>query len=95
MFVGIQAGLGWERVSADGTIGPATPTASSGVVVFEDFEADRILFFGGATFTWLITQLHAELGYASGFEARSQSETSGFDPTAGTLLGSLTFRILF
>ncbi|MBT8336874.1 MAG: hypothetical protein KJO11_09740 [Gemmatimonadetes bacterium] len=95
LALGIQAGLGWERISADGTLGPAGPAASSGAVVFEDLEADRILFFGGVTWTWLVTQLHAELGYASGFESTSDPAAGAFDPTAGALLGSLTFRILF
>jgi hypothetical protein len=95
LAVGIQAGLGWERISADGTVTSGPATSSSGVVVFDDLEADRILFFGGATWTWLVTQLHAEAGYASGFEPLDDSAAGGFDPSAGSLFGSLTFRILF
>jgi hypothetical protein len=95
MALGIQAGLGWERMSADGSLGPAGPASSSGVTLFDDLQADRILFFGGVTWTWLVTQLHAELGYASGFEATSAAGAGAFDPTAGSLLASVTFRILF
>ena len=52
-------------------------------------------FFGGVTATWLVTQFHGELAYLSGYEAREGGASGGvYDPTAGSLLATLTFRLL-
>lgn len=92
MALGIQAGLGWDRATADGS---ARPTGGAGEVAFDGFSADRVLFFGGVTATWLITQFHGELAYLSGYEAREGGAAGGvYDPTAGSLLATLTFRLL-
>lgn len=91
MALGIQAGLGWDRASAAGAA-----RAGSAEVSFDGFSADRMLFFGGVTATWLVTQVHGELAYASGYEAREGGAAGGvYDPTAGSLLATLTFRLLF
>lgn len=93
MALGIQAGLGWDRASAGGSV---DPTGGSGTAVaFDGFTADRMLFFGGVTATWLITQFHGELAYAGGYDVRASGAAQGlYDPTAGSLLATLTFRIL-
>lgn len=95
LALGIQAGFGWDRASSDGSFTPAGGSATSGSVSFDGFTADRMLFFGGVTATWLVTQFHGELGYAAGYDARPDSGPDTFDPTAGSLLATLTFRILF
>lgn len=96
LALGIQAGLGWDRAGSEGSFAPAGGSTTSASVAFDDFSADRVLFFGGVTATWLVTQFHGELGYASGWDARSDAGSSGaYDPTAGSLLATLTFRILF
>ncbi len=93
MALGIQVGLGWDRATADGTMQPAGGGSS---VAFEGLAADRTLFFGGVTFTRLVTQFHGELAYASGYEARADGAGGDrYDPTGGSLLATLTFRILF
>ena len=93
MALGLQAGLGWDRASAHGSLRAA---GAGGSLPFDGFTAQRALFHGGVTATWLVTQFHGELAYASGYEARSEGSGGGrYDPTAGSLLATLTFRILF
>lgn len=89
--LGIQAGFGWDDASADGSFVP-----DAGVPVpFEDFDTRRTLFFGGVTATWLIVQFHGELGYAGGYDGVAGASSADFDPSAGSLVGSLTLRVLF
>lgn len=95
LALGLQAGLGWDRAASDGSFVPAGGSAPASPVSFDGFSADRVLFFGGVTATWLVTQFHGELGYASGYDARPDAGPDAYDPTAGSLLATLTFRILF
>ncbi len=89
--LGIQAGVGWDGASADGVF---TPTGATSVA-FDAYEADRRLFFGGVTATWLVVQFHGELAYAGGFDAAPEGAETGYDPSAGSLMASLAFRLLF
>jgi hypothetical protein len=89
--LGIQAGMGWDAASADGAF---TPVGSS-TFSFDGYEADRRLFFGGVTATWLVVQFHGELAYAGGGAAAPEGGGTDFDPSAGSLMGALAFRLLF
>ncbi len=89
--LGIQAGFGVDDSSADGSFVPG-----AGVPVpFDDVHARRTLFFGGVTATWLIVQFHGELGYAGGYDPVDEASSVDFDPSAGSLVGSVSFRVLF
>lgn len=93
MALGLQVGFGWDRATADGAL---QPSRGGGPVSFGGLTADRTLFYGGVTATWLVTQLHGEIGYASGYKARTDGAgRERYDPTAGSLLATLTFRALF
>ncbi len=95
LALGISAGLGWDRTEGDGVMQPTSASGAVGPVAFEGFEAERVLFFGGVTATWLVMQLHGELAYAAGYDERPADGGPGYDPTAGSLLATATFRILF
>ena len=82
---------GGAGASADGVF---TPTGATSVA-FDAYEADRRLFFGGVTATWLVVQFHGELAYAGGFDAAPEGAETGYDPSAGSLMASLAFRLLF
>ena len=89
--LGIQAGVGWDAASAGGVFTPAGSTS----LAFDGYETDRRLFFGGVTGTWLVVQFHGELAYAGGFDAAPEGAATAYDPSAGSLMGSLAFRLLF
>ena len=89
--LGIQAGMGWDGASSDGVFTPVGASA----VAFDSYEASRRLFFGGVTATWLVVQFHGELAYAGGFDAAPADAGTDYDPSAGSLMGSLAFRLLF
>lgn len=89
--LGIQAGIGWDGASADGVFTPSGATP----VAFDAYDTDRRLFFGGVTATWLVVQFHGELAYAGGFDGAPDDAETSYDPSAGSLMASLAFRLLF
>ncbi|HSM62294.1 MAG TPA: hypothetical protein VK849_15905 [Longimicrobiales bacterium] len=92
LSVGVLAGFGWERYGGEASIqaeldgGLAEASSSS-------FEGSRTLWFGGASMNFLILQLSGELGWATGFDRVPEYLGAPFDPTSGTLYGSLAFRL--
>lgn len=98
LALGLVAGVGWDRVESDGTFLPGVGAGAAGAapLSFERFRTERRLFFGGATLTLLVLQLHGEAGYAAGFEARpTDAPSGGFDPSAGSLFATISARLLF
>ena len=89
---GILAGVGWDRYA-----GAATLSVSSGgteaQVADDDYVSERLLYFGGVSMNFLILQLSGEFGWASGFDAVDGYRGGPFDPTGGTLFGSIGFRL--
>lgn len=95
LALGISGGIGWERVESDGRFSPPTaPGGTPTLVAFEGFRTDRTLFFGGVTATFLVLQVHGEVGYAAGFEPVEGRPTDAFDPSAGSVFFSLSGRLL-
>lgn len=98
LALGLVAGVGWDRVDSDGTFLPGVGAGAAGAapLAFERFRTERSLFFGGATLTLLVLQLHGEAGYAAGFEARpADAPPGGFDPSGGSLFATISARLLF
>jgi hypothetical protein len=91
---GILGGWGWERYGGESTIAvrsanPLQPARADS----DDYSSDRTLFFGGLSYTFLVLQLAAEGGFATGWsDVPSQTD---YDPTAGTIFGSLSGRLTF
>jgi hypothetical protein len=72
---------------------PTAVTNQGAVAESDDYSSDRSLFFGGLSYTFLVLQLAAEGGFATGWsEVPSQTD---YDPTAGTIFGSLSGRLTF
>ena len=90
--VGFLLGTGWDMYSTDARIGVADGVTGS-VTVEERLKASRPLFFGGASLNFLVLQLSAELGWVKGFSAPSGYSGAEFDPTRGSLFGSLAARL--
>jgi hypothetical protein len=95
---GILGGWGWERYGGKSTIGElrGSPTIGLTPVAMadsDDYTSDRTLFFGGLSYTFLVLQLAAEGGFATGWnDVPSQTD---YGPTAGTIFGSLSGRLTF
>jgi hypothetical protein len=93
--VGVLAGAGRDWYGGRATIqvreeGGNVVSASDG-----DYGHARSVVFGGASLNFLILQVSSEVGWAHGFSAVPGQDGSVFDPTAGTLYGSLAFRLTF
>ena len=90
--VGLLLGVGWDVYSTDARIRVAD--GSGGIVATEaPLRATRPLFFGGTSLNLLILQLSAEAGWAKGLSAPSGYSGAAFDPTRGSLFGSLAARL--
>lgn len=92
--VELLAGIGWDDVSGDATL-----TVSDGVGGFAatsgSVDGDRRLYFASAARTFsLVLSLSVEAGWAEGFSAIAD-HTGEFDPTAGSVFGGLSARLVF
>lgn len=90
--VGLMVGVGWDVYTTDARIRVADQLAGS-VTIVAPLKASRPLFFGGASLNFLVLQLSAEFGWAKGFTAPSGYSGADFDPTRGTVFGSLAARL--
>ena len=93
---GVLGGWGWERYSGSAVLAVRetldglvrTGQASSG-----GFTSDRQLYFGGLSYTFLVLQVSAEGGYATGWAEVQGRPADGHDPTKGSLFGSVAGRL--
>jgi hypothetical protein len=96
LALGIMGGLGWDRTEGDGTLrAPGQAPGAAWDTPLESTRVDRVLLFGGLTRTWLVFQATAEGGFATGYDERPDGVDGSFDPAAGTVFVSLSFRMLF
>lgn len=98
--LGVLAGIGWDRFGGDAEVVariPATATepALEGRASTDDFDPSRRVYFAGLSLNLLILQLSAEGGWASGYDAVPGRAAGGFDPTDGSLYGSLSVRLTY
>ncbi len=98
--LGVLAGVGWDRFGGDAAVLariPATVTepAREGSASTDDFDPSRRVYFGGLSLNLLILQLSAEGGWASGLDGVPGRAAGGFDPTEGSLFGSLSVRLTY
>ncbi|MEX0979618.1 MAG: hypothetical protein WDZ89_00895, partial [Gemmatimonadota bacterium] len=100
LVVGLLGGVGYDRYRSDAEIGVRDPAAPPGGIYRispRGFTTGRTVFFGGATMTYLVAQLSAEAGWATGYDdsvgiARGSSPEA-YDPTGGTPFLTLTGRL--
>ncbi len=90
--VGLLLGAGWDVYSTDARITVADDLR--GIVTVEDsLKAQRALFFGSASWSLLVLQLSAELGWAHGVSSPAGYSGADFDPARGSWFGSLAARL--
>ena len=93
---GVLGGWGWDRY------GGATVLAvrdlidgvwRTGQASSDGFTSERQIYFGGISYTFLVLQLSAEGGYATGWAEASGRPAAGHDPTEGSVFGSVAARL--
>jgi len=98
---GILGGWGWEwyggrsAVAVERSSSVLRIAAFTGSAESDDFESDRVLFFGGISYTFLVLQLAAEGGFTTGWDDVPGRSQAGYDPTGGTIFGSISGRLTF
>jgi hypothetical protein len=91
LALGVMGGIGWDRVSADGTL----RAVDGAEAALDGFRADRLMLFGALTRTWLVVQVSAEGGFATGYDEAPAGYDGEYEPAGGSIFGSLSFRMLF
>ena len=90
---GIVAGAGWDRYSGTVTIeGPESGRRPRSVTL-DGPAFDRLLLHMGVSRTWQVLVVAGEIGWAAGFDGFSDPSVQPFDPSAGSVFGSLSLRI--
>ena len=92
---GILGGWGWERYGGSSAVAVSSLQPATGSAESDDFSSDRSLFFGGLSYTFLVFQLAVEGGFATGWDAAPGRVASNYDPTGGTIFGSVSGRLTF
>lgn len=95
--IGFLAGTGWDRYSGDVTLWPdAVFGGGSGDPTLGSLTSDRLLYFLGASMTFIALQISGEVGLAEGFDAVPlYPGQGGYDPTTRSVFGGLSLRITF
>jgi hypothetical protein len=94
LALGLLAGAGWDRYQGSGRLQMRPDLGGCCGADAEDFQADRLLFFGGASLNFLVIQLAAEAGWARGFDDVAGRAAGGrYDPAAGSLFGNVALRL--
>jgi hypothetical protein len=101
LALGVTLGAAWDRYSGEGRIGawhadPAITPPPGGTSNPRDLTADRMLYFLGVNFTWVVLQAAGEIGWAGAPSRWTEFDGSGPTRTdARSLQGALTLRITY
>lgn len=98
--VGLLAGVGWDRYAGDAEIAVRDERvvdagARTGSASADGFKTNRVVYYGGASLSFLVVQLSAEGGWATGYDPIPDRAAGGFDPGDGTPFGSVAVRLIF
>ena len=94
---GLLAGLGWDRNSGEATIRARVPAGGpEGTASASDLVSKRIVFFGGASRTFLILQISGEAGWSRALDRELPREpgTDSF-PSSSAYFASIAARLTF
>ena len=94
---GLLAGLGWDRDSGEGTIHARVPAGGpEGAASASDLVSERMVFFGGASRTFLILQISGEVGWSRALD-RELPREPGTDrfPSSTAYFASVAARLTF
>lgn len=93
--VGMMGGVGWDRYEGETRLSvPRGGTTDRGSVTGH-VASERMVYFLGGWFNFVITQASAELGVADGVPDPFQARAGTYDPSGLTWYLSTAFRISF
>jgi hypothetical protein len=92
---GVLGGWGWERYAGRTAVAVRSPIGVDGSAESDEYSSDRSLLFGGLSYTFLVLQLAVEGGVATGWDEAAGRVAPNYDPTGGTLFGSVSGRLTF
>lgn len=95
LVVGLLAGAGYDRYTSDVRLEAASPAdrTQRGSASLDDFASERLLFFGGASLSFLVIQLSAEGGWARGLDPVPGRGPSEYDPEGASLFLNVALRL--
>jgi hypothetical protein len=95
--LGLLAGAGWDRYTADGEARVRDPGSGlQGDVPVDALARTRRLYFFGGSLTFVVLQASVEVGWADGHDSSFPAgEIGRFDPASGSLFGSFSLRLNF
>ena len=97
--VGVSAGIGWDKYQGTGRLevrvdeggGPLTSVRAA-----RNLSMNRDYLFAGLNYTWLVTQVAAELTWADRASSYADLDGTGdFRPGGRQLQGTVTFRLIY
>ena len=90
--LGLMGGVGWDRYEGNATLtvprGPGDPGSIDGLVTSE-----RLVYFVGGWFNFLVSQLSFELGVAEGVADPFDDRRAAYDPESPSWFAATAFRI--
>jgi hypothetical protein len=95
--LGLFAGAGWDRYSAEGEARVRDPESGlQGDVSVDALGRTRRLYFLGGSMTFVVLQASVEAGWAEGHDLSfPEGEIGRFDPSSRSLFGSFSLRLNF
>jgi hypothetical protein len=95
--VGLLAGLGWDRVLGGGTIRARTShTGPEGSASASSLTSSRLVYFAGASMTFLVAQISGEAGWSRDRDPEIPEQPGGSRyPSSGAYFASLSVRVTF
>jgi hypothetical protein len=95
--LGFLAGAGWDRISGDGTIrARVSSTGPEGTASSTDLSSKRVVFFGGASMTFLILQVSGEAGWSRALDQELPRSPGGSAfPSKDVYFASVAVRVTF
>jgi len=95
--VGFLAGAGWDRISGKGSVSVVnSPLGALASSAEGDPTSKRVVFFGGASMTYLVLQVSGEAGWSRALDAELPLVPGGdAHPSSGAYFASIAFRLTF
>lgn len=91
--IGVMGGAGWDQYSGNARIGVDLGPSGYGIAN-ERVTSDRLVYFVGGWFNFLVSQLSLEAGMADGLEDPFPGRDGAFDVTARTWFVSAAYRVV-
>lgn len=95
LLVGLLGGVGYDRYASAVRLSAASPPDRTrrGRAALDGLTSERLLFFGGASLSFLVIQLSGEGGWARGLDPLPGRGPSEYDPGGASLFLNVALRL--